>query len=363
MAQHASPNEAGHDERARDQLTRSSSLPVMTLWDSPPNPSSSTSLTMPMLLTPCAISVRTCAGGCYVRGGYVDPTLRGFAAVGHRQSSLGADTAHRGVHRAFGRHHGGVGGQIARPPQRTPVEASSGDFVHEGEEEHRGEREDGPEPVVAERRVRHRVRVEEDDLDVEHDEQHRHDVEAHREALGRFAARHDPALVRGLLGRRRPARRQQARRREAEHAEHHGEQQQHDDREVLAHQTPASTFSRSGSDAPGVAASSDGPASARTGGRGSSRFSRRMRSRRLSRKHSARKIMPAPMVSTAGGWRRAPRSRTMYTYWRGSLSSMIGRAGARPGSSRTGSNGAASATTKWGVLQKAKKSRVSLILG
>ena len=66
---------------------------------------------------------------------------------------------------------------------RPPVEPALGHHVHEREEEDDAEGHDLPEAVGAERAVRHRVRVEEHDLDVEHDEQHRHEVEAHREAL------------------------------------------------------------------------------------------------------------------------------------------------------------------------------------
>ena len=90
-------------------------------------------------------------------------------------------------------------------------------------------------PYSAELAVGDGVRVDEDDLDVEHDEEHGDDVEADREALRRLAAGHDAALVRGVLGRRRPLRRQQVRHHQADRAEHDGQDQQHDDRQVLAH--------------------------------------------------------------------------------------------------------------------------------
>ena len=45
-------------------------------------------------------------------------------------------------------------------------------------------------------------RIEEHDLDVEDDERHRHQIELHREALGRLVLGHDAALVRRLLRRR-----------------------------------------------------------------------------------------------------------------------------------------------------------------
>ena len=47
-------------------------------------------------------------------------------------------------------------------------------------------------------------RVEEHDLDVEDDEDHRHQVEAHREAGRRLAAGGDAGLVRATLGRVEP---------------------------------------------------------------------------------------------------------------------------------------------------------------
>src|SRR4051794_36232787 len=48
--------------------------------------------------------------------------------------------------------------------------------------------------------------VEEDDLDVEHEEDHRDDVEADVEPLAGVADRHHAALVRGLLARARATR-------------------------------------------------------------------------------------------------------------------------------------------------------------
>ena len=55
-------------------------------------------------------------------------------------------------------------------------------------------------PNGPERPVHDRPREEEDDLDVEDDEDHRHQEELHREALRRLAVGHDAALVGRRLG-------------------------------------------------------------------------------------------------------------------------------------------------------------------
>ena len=58
-----------------------------------------------------------------------------------------------------------------------------------------------PEGIRAEVGAIDSERVDEDQLDVEHHEQHGNDVERDREAFGWLAAWHDAALVRRLLGR------------------------------------------------------------------------------------------------------------------------------------------------------------------
>ena len=65
------------------------------------------------------------------------------------------------------------------------------------------------EPVRAETAQDRGERVQEDDLDVEDDERHRDQIELHREALDRLVLGNDAALVRRLLGRRRPPRPEQ----------------------------------------------------------------------------------------------------------------------------------------------------------
>ncbi len=81
----------------------------------------------------------------------------------------------------------------------------------------------------------HRVRVQKHDLDVEHDEEHRDEVEAHREALRRLATRHDAALVRGLFRRVRTPWREQARREPAQGGEERRQHEHHEDGEELSH--------------------------------------------------------------------------------------------------------------------------------
>ncbi len=79
-------------------------------------------------------------------------------------------------------------------------------------------------------------RVEEHDLDVEDDEDHRHQVEADREPLRRLHVGDDAALVGRQLGRRGLlARRQQRRGHQRERGEGEAEQPQNQDREVLVH--------------------------------------------------------------------------------------------------------------------------------
>src|SRR5512134_2508848 len=110
----------------------------MTLWVSPPSPSSSTSFTTPM----------PPSSGCFPGPG----SPSGDAA-------LRADAPDGRPRRALRRHHRGVGAQRAVALQRPPVEAATGDLVHERQEEDHREPEDRPEAVDAELLAGDRVRV------------------------------------------------------------------------------------------------------------------------------------------------------------------------------------------------------------
>ena len=77
-------------------------------------------------------------------------------------------------------------------------------------------------------------RVEEDDLDIEDDEDHRHQEEPHRESLRSLSAGDDPALVGGGLAVVRPAGGQQPRYHNAEGGEQERQGQEEDDGQVLA---------------------------------------------------------------------------------------------------------------------------------
>ena len=96
-----------------------------------------------------------------------------------RLAAVEADAPDRRCRVTGGGHHRRVDREVAVALQRTPVETAAGHLIDERQEEYDGETEDRPEPEGAERATLHRVGVEEDDLDVEHDEQHRDDVEAH----------------------------------------------------------------------------------------------------------------------------------------------------------------------------------------
>ncbi len=167
-------------------------------------------------------------------------------ATGAPRPALGADLADRRGQRALRADLASVGDEVADALQRTPVETAAGDLVDEGQEEQRREDHDRDEPVRADVAVGDRVRVHEDDLDVEHDEQHRHDVEADREALRRLAAGDDAALVRRVLGRRRPLRRQQVRHHRLIAPNTTARSSRHDDRQVLAHGSTCASTSRAG---------------------------------------------------------------------------------------------------------------------
>src|SRR5207244_8092058 len=130
-----------------------------------------------------------------------------------------------------------------------------------------------------------RPRIDEDDLDVEDDEDHRHQVEAHREALGRLTVGDDAALVGGELGGRGPAGRQQAGGQEREAGEDGGQDEHQGERQVLIHQVLATSW----------------------------RLARASLSRRCSVQTSRTNSVPHDTAITAAGWRRAPRSRTIST--------------------------------------------------
>ena len=124
--------ERGRPRRARPRpLTRSSSLPVMTLWLSPPSPSVRTSLMSPTL---------------------PPPTQRPRCLLPQRRRGpRGRPGGWWTTSRAFRRHHRGVALEVAVVVQRTPVEPAAGDLVHEGQEEDHREHDDRPEPERAER--------------------------------------------------------------------------------------------------------------------------------------------------------------------------------------------------------------------
>src|SRR3954447_13410568 len=203
----------------------------MTLWLSPPRPSLRTSLTRPM-------SLPTRGSGSMESRSCRD-TVVGWGWCTAGGNEIGApfetDPANGGRRIAVGRHHRRIAVETAVLVTWTPVEPAASDLVYERQEEDHREDDDRPEPELAHRGTRDRVRVEEHDLDVEHDEQHRDDVEAHRESVGWLAAGHDAALVRRFLGVGRTARSEDARGDEGQRAEHDGERHQHHDRKVLTH--------------------------------------------------------------------------------------------------------------------------------
>src|SRR5205823_161995 len=111
--------------------------------------------------------------------------------------------------------------------------------------EHRsGEDHHFPETERPELSEHDRPRVQEDDLYVEDDEDHRHEVEAHREALGGLAVGHDAALVWSDLGGRWLLRRQHPRREERQPGEERRQYEHQEQRQVLGHQLSASARAR-----------------------------------------------------------------------------------------------------------------------
>ena len=119
------------------------------------------------------------------------------------------------------------------------VERAVGDQVQEGHEDHGGEDDDLDQPEGGDLVEHDGPWVEKHDLDVEDDEDHRHQVEAHRKALWRLTVGHDPALVGRQLGQGRLlARRQHGGRHQGEHGEGEAKEPQEKDRQVLVHGGP-----------------------------------------------------------------------------------------------------------------------------
>src|SRR5579875_884570 len=193
MAQHASPKVAGHTLLRRAHRTRSSRRPVRKLcWRSS------------------------------------SPTSRPLRRLPGRPW-LGRDATDRRLARP---------GRDARlePPARSPLQRAVAHQVDEGDQDHRREHEDLHEAEHPQPPEDHGPGVEEDHLDVEDDEDHGHEVEAHREARRGLAPRDDPGLVgRHLLRRRALARREQLGRGEREPCEERSEDEKQEDREVLVH--------------------------------------------------------------------------------------------------------------------------------
>ena len=165
------------------------------------------------------------------------PGRRGLDGLG-RFLALGtaveADAPDRRAGGPLGRHHrGGAAGPVSRPP----IERAVADQVHEAHEHGRREEQDLDQPEGAEVPVDDGPGEQEDDLDVEHDEDHRHQVEPHREALGGLPRGEDAGLVRRALGGARTAGGQQPRHHQADRRERRGEDRQGDDGEILAHGT------------------------------------------------------------------------------------------------------------------------------
>ena len=124
----------------------------------------------------------------------------------------------------------------APPAHRPPAECAVADQVQEGHEDHHREDQHLHQPEDPELVEVDRPGVEEDDLDVEDDEDHRHQVEADREAGGRLDPRDDAALVGCDLRRGRPlARRQQGGGDEGDGGEHGAEGGEQEDGDVLVH--------------------------------------------------------------------------------------------------------------------------------
>ena len=157
-----------HHRHARPHFTRSSSLPVRKLWSSPSRP-------------------------------FRDVPLHQAASSSEEaRAALEAHPLDRGAGGAVGRHHRreAVRTFFAGPQSRAPLLSRYTNDTSTATVNRRiSASPNGPEVPVDDG-----PGVQEDDLDVEDDEDHRDQVEAHREALGRLATRHDAALVGRALG-------------------------------------------------------------------------------------------------------------------------------------------------------------------
>src|SRR5579863_9668760 len=140
-----------------------------------------------------------------------------------------------------------VDGRLRRParharlqrPRRAPRQRAVGDEVHERDEDDSGEDDHLDEPERLDLVEHDGPRIEEDDLDVEDDEDHRHQVETHGEPLRRLEAGHDAGLVGRELGRRGLLLwREHRRRDQREDGEREAQKRQDQDREVLVHCGP-----------------------------------------------------------------------------------------------------------------------------
>src|SRR5690606_41276896 len=92
---------------------------------------------------------------------------------------------------------------ISQSQPSVPVQAATPPHVGVRDEDGADEQEHLDKPEQTEQIEGHGPRVEEDDLDVEDDEQHRGQIELDREPLApdRLRRRLDPALVRLKIGR------------------------------------------------------------------------------------------------------------------------------------------------------------------
>src|SRR2546423_1421915 len=123
-------------------------------------------------------------------------------------------------------------GSYASMPMSVPVQTTAPPHIGVRDEHGADEQPHLDEPEQAQGVERHGPRVQEDDLDVEDDEQHRGQVELDREAAAadRLRRRFDAALVRIQLGPVVPVRSGEPRRRQREQREQQREREQAHDR-------------------------------------------------------------------------------------------------------------------------------------
>src|SRR6266545_4927661 len=123
-------------------------------------------------------------------------------------------------------------GSFSSMPMSVPVQTAAAPHVGVRDEHGADEQHHLDEPEQAQRVERHRPRVQEDDLDVEDDEQHRGQVELDRKpaAADRLRGRFDAALVRVELGLVVPVRPGDPRRHHREEREQKREREQAHDR-------------------------------------------------------------------------------------------------------------------------------------